>query len=116
MEQINALIVDAEVSIERCRELLGDEAIGLSDEQVGQIRHYAETMARVVIDAFLEDRSSPRARQARTAVAMASPTKDLCELDERSLPRRDSSRVHCARWRGDVPGIVASLSGPDKAT
>jgi hypothetical protein len=60
MEQINALIVDAEVSLDRCRELLGDEVLGLSDEQVDQIRRYAETMARVVIDAFREDRSAIR--------------------------------------------------------
>ena len=58
MEQINALIVDAEVSIERCRELLGDEAVGLSDEEVDQIRRHAETMARVMIDTFLEHRPS----------------------------------------------------------
>ncbi len=58
MEEINPLTVDGEVSIDRCRELLGDEAVGLSDEQVARIRCYAETMARMVIDAFLEDRSA----------------------------------------------------------
>lgn len=56
MEQIDALDPDPEVSIERCRELLGDEAIGLSDEQVDQLRRHADTMARVVIDVFLESR------------------------------------------------------------
>lgn len=45
-----------QISINRCRELLGDEAVGLSDEQVDQLRRHAETMAHVVIDAFLEDR------------------------------------------------------------
>ncbi len=58
MERINAPRIDAEVSIERCRELLGDEAVGLSDEQVDQICRHAEMMARVVIDAFLEHRSA----------------------------------------------------------
>lgn len=58
MEPINALDADPQVSIERCRELLGDEAVGLSDEQVDQIRRHAETMARVVIEAFLEARAT----------------------------------------------------------
>jgi hypothetical protein len=59
MEQINAALLDADqISIDRCRELLGDEAIGLTDEQVDQIRRHAETMAHVVIDAFFEDRST----------------------------------------------------------
>jgi len=46
MEQINPVLLDADqISIDRCRELLGKEAIGLSDEQVDQIRRHAETMA-----------------------------------------------------------------------
>jgi hypothetical protein len=57
MAEINSPDVD-HTTIDRCRELLGDEAVGLSDEQVDQIRRYAETMAHVVIEAFLEDRST----------------------------------------------------------
>ena len=55
--------VDAEdmtsalISIERCRELLGDEADDLSDEEVLAIGRHADTMARVVIDLFFENRS-----------------------------------------------------------
>ena len=57
MEQISAAHLTAdEITLDRCRELLGDEAIGLSDEQVDQIRRHAETMAHVVVEAFLEDR------------------------------------------------------------
>ncbi len=59
MEPINPALLDADqISIDRCRELLGDEAIGLSDEQVDQVRRHAETMAHVVIEAFLGDRST----------------------------------------------------------
>ena len=43
-----------EISIDRCRELLGDEADNLRDEEVDQIRRHAETMARVVVEMFLE--------------------------------------------------------------
>jgi len=59
MEPINPALLDADqISIDRCRELLGDEATGLSDEQVDQIRRHAEMMAHVVIDAFFEDQST----------------------------------------------------------
>ncbi len=56
MEHIDAALLDVQLSIERCRELLGDEALGLSDDQVDQIRRHAEAMAQVVIDAFRENR------------------------------------------------------------
>jgi hypothetical protein len=59
MEQTDPAPLDADqISIDRCRELLGDEAVGLSDELVHQIRRHAETMAWVVIEAFLEDRAA----------------------------------------------------------
>jgi hypothetical protein len=59
MEQINPELFDLDqISIDRCRELLGDEADCLSDEQIGQILRHAETMAHVVISAFLERRST----------------------------------------------------------
>jgi hypothetical protein len=45
-----------EISIDRCRELLGDEAIGLSDEEVEEISRHADTMAQAVIDLFLGHR------------------------------------------------------------
>lgn len=58
MEPIKRADLDAD--IDPCRELLGDEATGLSDEQVDRIRQHAETMAHVLIDVFLEDRSAVR--------------------------------------------------------
>ena len=42
------------ISIERCRELLGEEADGLSDLEVDQIRRHAEVMAHVIVEIFLE--------------------------------------------------------------
>jgi hypothetical protein len=41
------------ISIARCRELLGDEADGLSDDDVDQIRRHAEAMAHVIVEMFL---------------------------------------------------------------
>jgi hypothetical protein len=43
------------ISIARCRELLGDEADGLSDDEVDQIRRHADAMAHVIIEMFLEE-------------------------------------------------------------
>lgn len=59
MEQINSADLTADqISIDRCRELLGDEAIGLSDDEIDQIRRHAEMMAQVLIEVYLRDRST----------------------------------------------------------
>ena len=59
MEQINSAELTADrISIDRCRELLGDEAIGLSDDEIDQIRRQAEMMAQVLIEVYLHDRST----------------------------------------------------------
>jgi hypothetical protein len=57
MEEITSPDV-YQADIERCRELLGDEAVGLSDEDVDRIRQHAETMAHVLIEICLQDRST----------------------------------------------------------
>ncbi len=46
------------ITVARCRELLGDEADGLSDDDVDQIRRHAEAMARVIVEMFLEQRAA----------------------------------------------------------
>ena len=45
-----------EISIERCRELLGDEAIDLSDDDVDRMRICADTVAQAVIEMFLDEK------------------------------------------------------------
>ena len=40
------------ISIARCRELLGDEALDLSDEDIEAIRQHAQAMAHALIDAY----------------------------------------------------------------
>jgi hypothetical protein len=42
------------ISITRCRELLGDEAEGLSDQEVDLIRRHADAMAHVLVELFLD--------------------------------------------------------------
>ena len=46
------------IPIARCCEILGDEAVALSDAEVDQLRRQADAMAHVIIDAFLEQRAS----------------------------------------------------------
>jgi hypothetical protein len=46
------------IPIARCREILDDEAVALSDAEVDRIRRQADAMAHVIIDVFLEQRAS----------------------------------------------------------
>ena len=61
MEQIQTTIAE-EISIERCREQLGDEAETLSDEDVARISRNAETIAHILIELFLDQRSRVHSR------------------------------------------------------
>ena len=47
------------ISIAQCRELLGDEADTLTDQDIELIRQHAETMAQVVVELFVESRQIP---------------------------------------------------------
>ena len=47
-------LVPERVAIARYRELLGDEARDLSDEEIEAIRRHAQAMAHALIDAFRE--------------------------------------------------------------
>ena len=40
------------ISIARCRELLGEEAESMTDQEVALIRRHAETMAWIVVEMF----------------------------------------------------------------
>jgi len=42
------------ISIERCRELLGEEAESMTDQEVALIRRHAETMACIVVEMYQE--------------------------------------------------------------
>jgi hypothetical protein len=55
-EILSADVPTDELSIDRCRELLGDEAADLDDDEIDRIRHYADTVARVVIEMFLDEK------------------------------------------------------------
>ena len=46
-----------ETSLARCRELLGEEAAELSDEELAAIRQHAQAMAIVLVELFLTGNS-----------------------------------------------------------
>ena len=46
------------ISIARCRELLGEEADGLSDQDIERVWRHADAMAHVIVDMFLEQRAA----------------------------------------------------------
>ena len=56
MEEISQTgVLNDELSIERCRELLGDEDVDLCDDDVDRIRRCADVVARAVIEMFVEE-------------------------------------------------------------
>ncbi len=48
------------ISITRCRELLGDEAEGLSDQEVDLMRRHADAMAHVLVEIFFDNSVTPQ--------------------------------------------------------
>jgi hypothetical protein len=55
MKFIERTDVGAEpISIARCRELLGEEAESMTDQDIEFIRQHAETMACIVVDLYQE--------------------------------------------------------------
>ena len=44
------------ISIARCRELLGEDADSMTDQDVDDIRRHAETMACIVVKMYQEQR------------------------------------------------------------
>lgn len=50
-----AEITTEPISIARCRELLGDEADGMTDDEVRDVARHAEAMARVLIALAQQD-------------------------------------------------------------
>lgn len=51
-------VISGPMSIARCRELLGEEADGLSDREVDQLRQHADALAHVIIDMYLEEQAA----------------------------------------------------------
>jgi hypothetical protein len=48
------------ISITRCRELLGDDAAGFSDQEVDLVRRHEDAMAHVLVEIFLDISATPR--------------------------------------------------------
>lgn len=44
---------DSDDPLARCRELLADEAAGLSDDEIDRIRAHADALARVIVELYL---------------------------------------------------------------
>ena len=53
-------------SIERCRELLGTEDSGLSDEEIEAIRVHTDAWAHVLLDIYLDQQRQERVREVAT--------------------------------------------------
>lgn len=51
----SAEVIPEPISIGRCRELLGDEADGMTDDEVIDVARHAEAMAHILIALALQD-------------------------------------------------------------
>ena len=51
-----AQVIPEAISIGRCRELLGDEADALTDDEVIDVARHAEAMAHFLIESAVQDR------------------------------------------------------------
>ena len=61
MEHTRTVDVDTDaISITRCRELLGDEAEGLSDQEVDLMRRHADAMAHFLVEIFVDNSATPK--------------------------------------------------------
>ena len=56
MEEIfQTAVLNDELSIERCRELLADEGVDLCDDDIDRVRRCADAVARAIIEMFVEE-------------------------------------------------------------
>lgn len=61
MEHARSVDIDTDaISITRCREFLGDEAEGLSDQEVDLMRRHADAMAHILVEIFFDNSATPR--------------------------------------------------------
>jgi hypothetical protein len=52
------VVCGADISIARCRELLGHEAESMTDHDVGVLRQHAHTMAWILVEMYENHRRS----------------------------------------------------------
>lgn len=65
-------VASERLSIEHCREPLGNEAGDLSQEQIATVRDHADAMAHVLIEIFLEQQSPAREDEGHLMSAVRS--------------------------------------------
>jgi hypothetical protein len=54
----DGVVCGADISIARCRELLGHEAESMTDHDVGVLRQHAHTMAWILVEMYENHRRS----------------------------------------------------------
>ena len=60
-------------SIDRCREMLGTEGSGLSDEEIEAIRFQTDAWGHVLLDIYLDQHRQERAREVATDERGSTP-------------------------------------------
>ena len=68
------------MSVERCREILGDKAAGMTDAQMEQARDQLYVLARIVIDMYHDE------EKRRMIEAEMQTSRDRADLQEERGP------------------------------
>jgi len=68
------------LSVERCREILGDKAAGMTDAQMEQARDQLYVLARIVIDMYHDE------EKRRMIEAEMQTSRDRADLQEERGP------------------------------
>ena len=104
MEEIISADTPDPISIDRYRELLGDEAVGLSDEEIDQIRRHADTSPSIAVAAHRSRRDSFESimRGGRRCCNLRSDGVGSCRVEGVADARPFG--VGGDAWRGNAAG------------
>ena len=102
-------------SIERCRELLGTESSGLSDEEIEAIRVQTDAWAPVLLDIYLDQQRQERAREIATDERGSIPVwSENGSVEKKVLAEEEFHAIEplnlraCMRLRG-LGNLVAQI-------
>jgi hypothetical protein len=103
-------------SIERCRELLGTEDSGLSDEEIEAIRVQTDAWAQVLLDIYLDQQRQERAREVASDEPGSIPvwSENGSRLEINALAKTNFKRSNRLTFTpacvcGDWENLVAQI-------
>jgi len=104
------------ISLEKCREILGDEARGLSDAEFELLRQQASGLAKFILSIYLDRRAEgvtfPSEPPTATPPPPSSPARSPLPSSEREEARRSAPQLWPGRGRVAARGRAVGTGGP----